>query len=554
MDITQKIPTPQQAEFSSFSDEIINIKVPFAKALGGVLTYTKGTNISDKFFDNKIALVTQQDVDDAKVRINQSISAFEGLQDKISSAETINLVQRQFLLKTIAANILKLTMMWYSVPIEAEKWWYVMDPALKQEYLAKIEKIETELYGPKVSDVPEEKDMIVSSLSTLYQEKSDLLSEEQKEQFSLFLEKFPESNKAISTKEIPNTLKWILHQKDIPQLFQRIFDLYGIKSTIVIIDSSENKVSEVTDKDGILYVPDTLSEKELTDIYKERKISSKMKIIMDPKANLMSTGKYLLRLPSSREDISVKEFCEAIDRSISTHIVATKNDMKTLNMRSDSYLEFHEWVALLNKEAVSTPLSEISTKEPVEANISTFIWENNTLQDTESLLLSYYTMKAIEGKNPKKESHNRAQAVKRFHANDLPGASRNQVVHWRGMNDVVNYVQSLDPKNPEHITAFSEDIKKFYSSKLGKDEFRDTSDLLEGFTVDESKLILPLALGKIIYEKLLNKTLNFDNDIRFLATQHKLSYAQKKLLLSLIAEIKNSIDPRDENPLNQESK
>ncbi len=53
--------------------------------------------------------------------------------------------------------------------------------------MVSIEEKETKLYGPRVSDVPEERDAVVRSFSDLYEKKGGLLSGEDQEVFGAFL-------------------------------------------------------------------------------------------------------------------------------------------------------------------------------------------------------------------------------------------------------------------------------------------------------------------------------------------------------------------------------
>ena len=55
---------------------------------------------------------------------------------------------------------------------------------------------------------------------------------------------------------------------------------------------------------------------------------------------------------------------------------------------------------------------------------------------------------------------------------------------------------------------------------------------------------MPIAIGKLLYEKLLGNKLDDINDIRFLASNQKLTYEQKKLLLEIISLIKEKSTPQ----------
>jgi hypothetical protein len=82
----------------------------------------------------------------------------------------------------------------------------------------------------------------------------------------------------------------------------------------------------------------------------------------------------------------------------------------------------------------------------------------------------------------------RTQRVKRYHANDLPGANRKDVVYWRGMKIVVDYLKNVD------TATLQRDVDLIYSGKFAHTDLPHIAGLFDGLKVDVSKRISPLAL------------------------------------------------------------
>jgi len=57
---------------------------------------------------------------------------------------------------------------------------------------------------------------------------------------------------------------------------------------------------------------------------------------------------------------------------------------------------------------------------------------------------------------------------------------------------------------------------------------------------------MPIAIGKILYEKLLWNNLKSIDDIRFLATKQKLDYKQQKNILEIISFIKGNTENNED--------
>jgi hypothetical protein len=125
--------------------------------------------------------------------------------------------------------------------------------------------------------------------------------------------------------------------------------------------------------------------------------------------------------------------------------------------------------------------------------------------------------------------------VKRFHSFDLPWANRKDVVYRRWLEDVIQFIKNADKKN------LQQEMHNFYITKLWEKELKNEKyieELLQWFDINENEIIMPIAIGKILYEKLLWHNLNQIDDFRFKLWEWKLNHKQKKLLLEILHFIK----------------
>jgi hypothetical protein len=67
-----------------------------------------------------------------------------------------------------------------------------------------------------------------------------------------------------------------------------------------------------------------------------------MKIIIDPNSTSIAVGENDMKIPAAYKSLSIKRICELMDHEISTHALTNKNNKKTLNIKSDTYLELQE--------------------------------------------------------------------------------------------------------------------------------------------------------------------------------------------------------------------
>ncbi len=537
------IHTPlHQKNFVRFSEQIDAIKEPISAALGGVLSYEEhgDSYISAKIFNDQLKNISQHEIDNAHIFLYHYSNKLKRLKEELMNDTVLNESQKKILLNIIQWNILRSLLLHYAVYIEAEKWGYRLNPEKKQDCLQKIEKIETIIYGPKISTQTEEKKIIMSDLERLFSQNSHKLTKDDQHTFENFLKKFPERNPPKKSKEQERDL-WELSLMDICYLFQKVANIYAIPNKIVIIDDTIDKEKE---ENNILYIPRAYDQQKTKQIYNNHHIDTTVKIIVSPRVAGFGVQRYVIDIPTSRTHISIKRLCELIDHEISTHLIRTINQKNTINIKTEGYLETEEWIATMNEKLATQKKDELEMDVPTLHNISTFIGENYDFDMTKKLMKIYYRLQDISETESESLSKKRALRVKRFHAFDQPWASRKDVVYRRWLVDAISYIKDLDKDKQEDLQTLEKDIFTFYMSKLGKEEIKNADQLFEGFAIDKGDVIMPIALGKLIYEKLLGNPIDPIGDIRFLSSQQQLDYPQKKLLLEIISFIKDRSTPQ----------
>jgi len=542
--------TLQKKEFMTIAKKIEDIKLNIEKPLWGILNYTTLNNINKNFFAENIEKVTQQDIDNTTLFLNSYLQQFKRLGEEVQESAFLNEIQKKLFISTLQSYCLKIMLFKSAVYIEWEKWGYELSIKDKAQHLRNIERIETLVYWPKISEQAKEVDNVMTHLDILYQTNKDKLTTEEQQQFITFLEKFPHTPSEIKKiDDSPKNRLGRLRQEDFARLLQKWLALYTITSNIVKITE---KVSELKEENGILYIPaistttwEAQTKEELETIYTQFWYAPEVLKIKIQKCAAIEVDipSKEINIPSITNYYDVIRSLELLSHEEITHAITGTNKENAFNIASDTYLELQEGVAMLNEKAVTTDIKNISA-EPTIHHISTFIGENYNKEDTYNLLKIYYTL--MGKKNAESLAKSRTERVKRFHAYDQGGANRKDVVYRRGMLDVLAYIQNLDTNNIEDIQWLQKNIFNFYIWKLWKEEVENAQELTEWFNITPKNIILPADIGKILlwmleknspdgkWIKITNDSLGA-NDIRFKASlpEHNLNYIQKKLLLEM---------------------
>lgn len=198
-------------------------------------------------------------------------------------------------------------------------------------------------------------------------------------------------------------------------------------------------------------------------------------------------------------------------------------------------MQTEEGIAMTNEGAVTVlNLDDLTAGEPTIHHLSTFVAENYDYNQTFAILKAYFLMMGQSEEDAAKEASKRTKRVKRFHANDKPGANRKDVVYRRGKRQVVEFLS----------TATLEELQEWrdlmYQGKFGEAD-KDSIESLLGSKKPDFKM--PFALGKILYQRSLG--IKMDqlkmSDKRFQLNGAELNRIQSRK----VAEILSFVKPED---------
>jgi len=525
--------------FASYQERISEIKSSFSSPLGGIFKYTlsdadKAINVS--LFRESISLVSQRDVDNVLMFLSLSSERNKELLSDLDADTLLNNAQKNFIRNTALHIQNWLDMLASAVYIEAEKWWFVLDANKKKELLDSVESYETLLYGPRITDVSSEKDAVLDYLDSLDVVKKDVLSVDEQFVFTNFLERFWREVKWVP---LDNTLDSPLNQKKydawtVAAIFDKIYRIYWENPILVY---EKEGITQPAFDAGVYKIPVGLHSKDKKSFYETHGILSSTKIIISDKAANFSVwvtkefDDHTITFPAKGQ-YTFERLCQLIDHEVGTHFVRNKNASVGIDIRSSWYLETEEGIATSNEKLAISDWSDLSAGEPTIHHISTFIAENYDAEETKKLLTIYYKLLGKSEVQASKEAESRTERVKRYHANDLPGANRKDTVYWRGMKTVVDYLKNVDVATLQH------DADLIYRGKFSDTDLPDIDGLFDGLKVDPSKRISPLALGKILYERYqgneITKQALQEKDKRFHLSVQDLTFTQKRELLGIL--------------------
>lgn len=100
-------------------------------------------------------------------------------------------LQKEFLKASMEKTILQLRYFQKSIWLEAEKSGQItIDENTREKLLAEINALQDQVYGKEISADENEKTMVLQSIFELFERNSDKITQEEKEIFENFFEKF----------------------------------------------------------------------------------------------------------------------------------------------------------------------------------------------------------------------------------------------------------------------------------------------------------------------------------------------------------------------------
>lgn len=492
--------------------------------------------ISSKFFPKK-EKISLYDIEERVNIIKSAIQEYILLENEIENNNELAPNSKNFLLKRIKESKLKAEIAEKSIFFEAEKsgydiileWWNFeikknnqklekigIDKNFddkKQNYVKEIDNIQTQIYGPKISEVVSETNIVMSICNEKYQKNKKKLSEEEKQIFEKFLEKF-------------KTNIWTA-PKDRKKLPSR--GKIGMETIMAGTEHIKNNFYP-----SITNWPQTKeSWKTWYAVPFERKVRE---------------------YPDKFEDLFNK-ILTTIGHEDWWHLVRGDNQEKNgLIIAWAWYEDIEEWITKLNEWLLKYSLNEYPLI-PNNTFIAVFIWENYNFEDTYNLIK---IIKKLDKKEEiliekdaiiSKSAFELTQRVKCYYPRDENGSNRKDVIYFRGEKKLVEYLKSL-PSDEERIDFY----KKAMSAKVSFEDIFTIDWLLEELGTSRENTNQNKLVDKVFNVKLekwasaFNKTKwedgksnidknLLDNDFRF-NWMDEYVLQEKKALVDLLEMVK----------------
>lgn len=443
-------------------------------------------NISNSFFniDTNGKEKTEADIKEMNILQESDIQARNDateiakkaiiiIQEDIEKNKNILPSIQSLLLKMIQQTLKKITIIELATPLEAMKYSYVIDTKvptitknkdnkkqlwyLKKWYknnIKRIEQIQEDIYGPRVSDVTEEKNLIINNLSSLLKNNKDKITEEEAVVFSKFLNKFPvDSQNEDSIKIKKNHMKGNIPTTSVKNIANyTINSFYDIPWWETVTNIGKNNLS-------------------------------------------VSIDKQKLQLPGDKNSFTESSLSTIIEHEIWGHVVRWTKSKNRLWFAAENYENIEEWITKFNEYIIHYDRLEDIPINPEISHISTFIWENYTFKDTFQLLQIYYKLIGETDIDAHKLAISRTKRVKSYYDWDQPWANRKDVIYYRGIKRLIEYLKTL---SPEERADFYNDA---YFAKLSFEDIALIPELRKELHVSTSKSDIPFPLWKLILRK-----------------------------------------------------
>ncbi len=174
-------------------------------------------------------------------------------------------MQKDFAVASAKNALVQLQYFKKSIYLEASKAGFPLSKKHKKQYLEQVNALQDRVYGPEISEVPEEKRQALEATLELFHANKDRLSDSQKAILGAFFEKFDidpnvtveSQNASVSDErkkrelQIKNTF---LPEEDFVAIIRDALDLYGLHDWQVDVSEKATMFSVKADK-KIMTVP-----------------------------------------------------------------------------------------------------------------------------------------------------------------------------------------------------------------------------------------------------------------------------------------------------------
>ncbi len=456
--------------YTEYANKIEWIEKTLAGMLWLKLSYVKSESesmnkyvnyISNKFFPNKKE-ITQYDIEERLVVIQSAIKWYKNLKRTIQNDQELTPNLKKFIIKRLQENLNRAKIAKRSVFFEAEKfgydilfeestfeikknndkinkiWFWEEFNKKKKKYLKDIDILQTKIYGPRITDVKEEKDLIISICNEKYIKNSGNLSLEEKIFFENFLWKFTDN---IEPKDIKIAKKlpsrWNLSMDDIMSWTEHIKNIF---------------------------YPNIKREQKKEKGKKWYSVPFETKIREYP----------------DQESDDFNKILTTIWHEDAGHMVRGDNQEKNWLIIAWAWYEnIEEWITKLNEWLLKYSLDEYPLI-PNDTFMAVFIWENYNFEDTYKLIKIIkklginWQIDIEKEKTISKAALNLAERVKWYYPRDGKWSNRKDVIYFRWEKKIIEYLKSL-PDNE----ARAEWYRKAMSAKVSFEDIFTIDELLE---------------------------------------------------------------------------
>ncbi len=509
-----------------------------------------------------------RDIDETIWFVNWWKDNLVELRERIRNDSFLEEDQRKFLINNIDSILTRMELVLKWVYIEAEKWWYKLDRDKRNELKQEVQKLCNKIWWPRVTDESHEKFLVLKHIHDKFNEKKDLLSDEEQKIISQFFERFKispyfnmlddsDDNTENKSDEKEEKLEWITINLDkyvyiIKMILEKI---YWIPCVFVSkwqdFRTWEKILENSYDEDeNIVFINWDSVDYDVNKFIEKNNILEKFRITIDPKKGNLSASAWNLNVPYKQDykNMNITKFLSLIEHELK-HVIRARKSSKALPVNIDKKIdnislskqekwfeeyeatEIEEWITKFSEEAVYQNIEDMQADVSIW-HIATFIWENYWYDEWKELLKIYLKLDWNDEENAEKIADTRIRRVKRFFPLDEPGAYCKDTLSYRSKKNIIELVQQCqkdkDPKKLEELA------KTAYMAKLWEDDTKKFQNMIKSMTTEASYNEIPYEIWKIIYTKLSWESLNDieKKDIRF--SINRLDVQQKRALAEIL--------------------
>lgn len=540
----------------------------------GAITYkTQEVNslenyITKEFFNENNKIINIQDIDTCIGFISRGYNNLKTILKDIQQDQVLSEEQKTYIINSIKDIQTRQLMIMNWVYIEAEKGGYKLDPKKRDVLKQRIKLLSEKIRGPNVSEVKEEKQSVLKEIDEKMESNKKRITNQEYKTIINFLneQKFDFTNK--NSKENLNWNNKLSEKKISLDKYTMIIkmileEIYGIKPTLLIshninfLSWEKNTDNSFNQDKNIVYFKEWLNEKEKENFLKENNINEHFKINIDSDKKNMSAWANNINIPyiDNYLELNIETILKKIEHELK-HVFRARKSINTLpitttkGINNMDIVEQERWFKNTNSTDIEEGIAKFSEEaidcniEDMNANIwyghiATFIAEKYNFDDAKKLMTIYLKLDSFSDEAAEKEAETRIKRVKRFFPLDEPWAYGKETVYYRNKKNIIDLVKDLQIKWKRE--KLEELTKSAYIAKIDEANIDGFWDVVKDWINEKDYNKIPYEIGKIIYNKLLDKNINEVKkwDIRF--SFNEMNYKTKKALCEIISFTKDSI-------------